>query len=135
MVVEREYSVASRAAMTYLLLTYLGIAYLTFFGTAVMYVSVMHFKIIKDSGRFDALHWTTKALGYKMLYLGLVADLLLNIVLSVPLLELPQWRSGELLTTGRIKRWYWNTNGGWRHRFSVFFATQYLLPFDAGHMN
>ena len=121
--------------MTYLLLTYLGITYLTFFATAIAYVAVMHFKILKDTGRFDSLHWSTKALGYKMLYIGLVADLLLNIVLSVPLLELPQWRSGELLTTGRIKRHYWNTNGGWRNKFAVFFAKQYLLPFDAGHMN
>lgn len=121
--------------MTYLFLIYLTIAYLTFFATACFYVAVMHFKIIKDKGAFDSLHWSTKALGYKMLYLGLVADLLLNVVLSVPLLELPQWRSGELLTTGRIKRHYWNMNGGWRHRFAVFFAGNYLLPFDNKHMD
>lgn len=117
------------------ILAYFGMFYAAFFATAVFYVAVMHFKILKDAGRFDSLHWSTKALGYKMLYIGLVADLLLNIVLSVPFLELPQWGDGELLTTGRIKRHYWNTNGGWRHRFAVFFAKNYLLPFDAGHMS
>lgn len=124
--------------MKYLLemsLWYLAYGYAVFFITAMAYTSVMHFKILKDTGRFDSLHWSTKALGYKMLYIGLVADLLLNIVLSVPFLELPQWRSGELLTTGRIKRHYWNTNGGWRHRFAVWFARAYLLPFDKSHMD
>lgn len=121
--------------MTYLLLSYLAITYVTFFVTACLYVSVMHFRLLQKNGTFDSLHWSTKALGYQMLYLGLVADALLNLLLSVPLLELPQWRSGEVLTTGRIKRHYWNTNGGYRHRFALFFANNYLLPFDANHLS
>jgi hypothetical protein len=132
--------------MTYLLLTYLVITYVTFFVTAIFFVSVMHFKILKDTGRFGSLHWSTKALGYKMLYLGLIADLLLNIALSVPLLELPQWRSGELLTTGRVRRHKFDPSDklffglitsekmqAYRYKLAIFMCSNYLEPFDSKH--
>jgi len=118
--------------MTYHLIQTIGIAYAIFFGTAIAYVAVMHFKIIKDNpAKWDALHWSTKALGYQMLYLGLVFDMLLNVlVMTVILLELPK----EILTTQRIQRWYSQPNGGYRHRVALFFGRNYLNPFDAGHI-
>jgi hypothetical protein len=109
------------------------IAYLIFFTTATFYVGVMHFKIIKDRPtEWDTLHWSTKAIGYQMLYIGLIFDILLNIlVMTVLLLEVPE----ETLTTSRIKRHYWDFDGGWRHRFARSFAHMYLLPFDPRHMD
>ncbi len=120
--------------MTPILLTLLsGILYslAIFYITAICYVAVMHWKILKDNGVLQTLHWSSKAIGYTTLYIGLVFDMLLNVlVMTAVLLELPK----EVLTTSRIKRWYWNTNGGWRHRVAVFFAKNYLLPFDKDHM-
>jgi len=119
--------------MSYHLIQTIGIAYCIFFGTAIFYVAVMHFKIIKDNPvKWEALHWSTKALGYQMLYIGLAFDILLNVlVMTVILFELPK----EVLTTERIKRHFWNINGGWKHRVAMFFATQFLLPFDKSHMD
>ena len=65
-----------------LLLTYLVITYVTFFVTALAYVAVMNFRRMKKDGTFDSLHWSTKALGYQMLWVGLVADLILDKLLS-----------------------------------------------------
>jgi len=114
------------------MITYLLISFAIFYITAIAYVAVMHFKILKDKGILQQLNWSVKWLGYSMLYIGLVADLLLNVVvMTVVLLEPPK----EVLTTSRIKRWYWNKDGGWRHKVAVFFANNYLLPFDANHMN
>lgn len=114
------------------MLATLPLAYAIFFGTALAYVSVMHFKLIKDNpAKWEALHWSTKALGYQMLWLGLVFDMLLNVlVMTVILLELPK----EVLTTQRIQRWYSQPNGGYRHRVALFFGRNYLNPFDAGHI-
>lgn len=111
--------------MTFYLLSALAIFWLT----ALFYVAVMHFKLIKDSPRWADLHWSTKLLGYSMLYPGLVLDMLLNVfVMTVVFIELPQ----ELLTTSRVRRHKFNS-GGWRYRVSVFFCRNYLTPFDRNH--
>jgi len=113
-------------------LVYFITSMIVFWVTAIAFVAVMHFKILKDNGILQQLNWSVKWLGYSMLYIGLVTDLLLNVVvMTVVLLEPPK----EVLTTSRIKRWYWNKGGGWRHKVAVFFAKNYLLPFDPTHMN
>ncbi len=112
-------------------MTYLILSLVIFYITALCYTSVMGFKKLKDSGELATLHWSSKFIGYTTLYIGLVFDMLLNVlVMTAVLLELPK----EVLTTSRIKRWYWNMNGGWRHKVAVFFAKNYLLPFDKDHM-
>lgn len=98
--------------------------------TAVFYTSVMHFKLIRDTQPdvWAAMHWTSKVIGYLTLYVGLVLDAVLNLVLSVFLLDLPK----EILTTGKIRRLKFGKEG-WRKRVALFFCRNYLTPFDKNH--
>lgn len=112
-------------------MTYLIASFLLFWLTAVFFTSVMHFKQVRDSGVLDTLNWTSRAVAYLTLYVGLVLDVLLNIfVMSVVFVELPK----ELLTTSRIRRHKFGSQG-WRKRVALWFCRNYLTPFDSGHCN
>lgn len=110
-------------------MTYLIGSLLLFWLTAVFYTSVMHFRIVRDSGVLDTLHWSSRGIAYLTLLVGLVLDFLLNVlVMSVVFVELPK----ELLTTSRIRRHKFGQSV-WRKRVAVFFCNNYLSPFDAKH--
>lgn len=133
-------------ALMYLAGWWLLISLGIFLMLAMCYTSVMHFKLLKDSGELATLHWTTRATGYTILYIGLVLDLLLDwVVLPVIFLEPPT----EWLSTERVKRHWHKQENFWkhtpmairpwlstyRHNRAVFFAKNYLLPFDKKHMD
>lgn len=111
--------------MTYYIIT----SFLLFWLTAVFYVAVMHFKQVRDTGVLGQLNWSSQAIAYLTLYVGLVLDILLNVlVITVVLLEFPK----ELLTTSRIRRHKFGKDG-WRKRLAIWFCRNYLTPFDSKH--
>lgn len=96
----------------------LGLTYALF----VFYAAVMNIKRVRDMGR---LSWFGKVLGYPTLLIGLVLDLLVNMLLMTPLLlELPR----ELTVTGRLKRHH-RESTGWRLAVVKFFEPV-LDPLD-----
>lgn len=110
-------------------MTFLLFAFSVLWLTAVFYVAVMHFKQVRDSGVLDTLNWTSRAIAYLTLYVGLVLDLLLNIfVMTVVFVEPPK----ELLTTSRIRRHKFGQSV-WRKRVAIWFCRNFLSPFDAKH--
>jgi hypothetical protein len=111
------------------MIAYAVISFLLFWLTAVFYVAVMHFKMVRDSGVLDTLNWSSRAIAYLTLYVGLVLDALLNIiVMTVVFLELPK----EILTTSRIRRHKFGSQG-LRKRVAIWFCRNYLTPFDKNH--
>lgn len=122
------------------LLTFLGFGLFVFMVTACLYTSVMHFKKIRDEGRWDTLAPEVKLMGYCFLYTGLVFDFLLDLYISIPLLELPK----EYTVTSRVKRLKHYPSGDfikwnfawllvWRYKFASEFCRRYLTPFDPHH--
>lgn len=86
------------------------------------YLAVMNLKRAKDAGTISkpALY-----LGYPLLIIGLVIDLLCNIfVMTIILLELPK----ETLVTARVSRH--RKLGGWRGDISRWFCENLLNTFD-----
>jgi len=126
-------------------MTYLLYAFLIFWLTAVFYTSVMHFKLIKDKEPevWADMHWSSKGIGYLTLWVGLVLDLLLNVlVMTVVFVELPK----ELLTTGCVRRNKFNPSDkllfglitsklmqAYRYKLALAFCQNYLTPFDREH--
>lgn len=89
----------------------------------LFYLAVMCLKRAYDAGTISkpALY-----LGYPILFLGLLIDLLVNVfVASVLLLEMPQ----ELTVTARLGRLI-RTDNGWRRRAALWFCSQLLDTFD-----
>jgi hypothetical protein len=88
----------------------------------VFYAAVMNIKRVRDAGKLTVFG---KALGYPTLAIGLVLDLLVNVlVMSVVLLEVPQ----EFTVTSRLKR-HQRDSTGWRLAVVRFFEPV-LDPLD-----
>lgn len=114
-----------------LLLVLLGAA-LLFWITFVFYAAVIMFRSIRDSGVLETLspsvQWNMKV----ALFIGLIMDWLLDwFVLTPYYWEWPQ----EILSTFRVKRWYWSEADTRNKRKSIWFAKNYLLPIDPHHMD
>lgn len=104
--------------LLYTLLIALGSFYLLW----ILYLAVMNLKRIKDAGLISPL---ALALGYPVLFVGYLLDVLVNItVLTLVLLEFPK----ELTVTARLKR-HNRTSTGWRKSVAVWFEPL-LDPFD-----
>ncbi|WP_170860403.1 hypothetical protein [Duganella sp. CF458] len=89
----------------------------------VLYLAVMNLQRARDAGTLSP---TARFLGTVLLYIGLVADFLVNVApVSVLFLEPPR----EYLVTQRLTR-HANTVGGWRKRLALWFAKNLLDPFD-----
>jgi len=88
----------------------------------IVYGSVMNIKRVRDGGKLTTMG---KALGYPTLVIGLVLDLLVNVLVMTPLmLELPR----EFTVTSRLKR-HNATSTGWRLAVVKFFEPV-LDPLD-----
>ena len=60
---------------------------------------------------------------------GAIMDVIFNTVFATVLMaDLPR----EWLFTHRLDRYELNENGGWRHRFAIWFCTYWLNPFQQG---
>ncbi|MBU0791204.1 MAG: hypothetical protein KKB08_06750 [Gammaproteobacteria bacterium] len=88
----------------------------------VVYLAVMNLKRAKDAG---TLTFWCKFFGYPVLIVGLLLDLVCNVLVLTALLgELPR----ELTVTSRLKR-HNRTSTGWRKAVAVW-AEQLLDQFD-----
>lgn len=89
----------------------------------VFYLAVMNLKRVKDAGKLGK---AALALGTPVLLVGLVLDLLVNVlVFTVILLEIPQ----ETTVTARLKRHKLESTG-WRLKVTNWFASELLDHFD-----
>jgi len=89
----------------------------------VFYLAVMNLKRVKDAGKLGKVALT---LGMPVLFVGLLLDLLANVlVFSILLLEIPQ----ETTVTARLKR-HKRESTGWRLRVTEWFASELLDHFD-----
>ena len=89
----------------------------------VFYLAVMALKRASDAGQLSPLAY---ALGLPVLKVGLVLDVLVNlVVMTVVLLELPR----EWLVTTRLKRHNKDADG-WRKRLVAVVFEPLLDPFD-----
>lgn len=89
----------------------------------VFYLAVMNLKRVKDAGKLGKVALT---LGTPVLIVGLVLDLLVNVlVMTILLLEIPQ----ETTVTARLKR-HKRESAGWRLRVTNWFASELLDHFD-----
>jgi hypothetical protein len=110
------------------ILAFAGVFVLTF----AFYAAVIMFRGMRDSGKLATLAPVVTTCIEIILYVGLLLDSILNIVfLTVYYFELPR----ELLSTFRVKRWYWSTADTRNKRKSVWFANNFLLPIDPHHMD
>lgn len=89
----------------------------------VFYLAVMNLKRVKDAGKLGKV---ALAFGTPVLIVGLVLDLLVNVlVMSIIMLELPQ----ETTVTARLKR-HKRESTGWRLKVTNWFASELLDQFD-----
>ena len=104
--------------MTHAILIGIGSTYALW----VFYLAVMNLKRAKE---FGMLTRTAAALGYPVLFVGLLLDVFVNVfVMTVVMLELPR----ETLVTTRLKR-HNRYGDGWRKRFAGWLEPL-LDPFD-----
>jgi len=90
-------------AIIWLLLSVVGYAItlvVLLFIVFVFFCAVMKLRTVRDSGYLNDAPAIIRVYAYLTLDMGLLADLLLNVLLSILFLELPQ----EWLTTDRAKR-------------------------------
>jgi hypothetical protein len=88
----------------------------------IFYLAVMNLKQAQDNGKLSILAY---ALGVPVLKVGLILDVIVNVlVMTVLLLELPK----EWLVTTRLKR-HNRAGKGWRYHFAQW-CEQFLDPFD-----
>jgi hypothetical protein len=86
------------------------------------YLSIMHLKSARDQGRLTV---GARILGYPWLVVGLVVDVLFNLIVgSIMFLEPPR----ELLFTSRVSRL--NDQRGWRGALARWVCKELLDPFD-----
>lgn len=91
------------------------------------FLAVFHLKKVEAA---QGLGPISRFFGYWVLLpKGLVADFMLNIVISLPLLDPPR----EWLVTGRLQR-YVDGPDGWRRRFALAVDADKLEPYDNGHI-
>ena len=95
------------------------------FATWVFFLAVMHLRIVRDTVGFSP--WNIIP-AYITLAIGLVLDAILNLVMSVWLLDLPR----EPLLTGKLKRLI-KEDMGWRGDVSEWICQNFLVPADKNH--
>lgn len=82
------------------LLIYLLATAAALFWTFVFLCAVLKLRDAREAGKLKGAPWIVLAFAYLTLLIGLLLDVALNVLLSLPLLEPPQ----EWLTTDRMKR-------------------------------
>jgi len=104
----------------YTVLTIYGVLVLTW----GMYVASMQFRYFKDK-----LHPVAKVHAYLIGGAMIALDFVINIFMSVPLLEPPRWDRGEFLLSPRLKR-HNREDSGWRSRVASWLCEHLLNQFD-----
>lgn len=102
--------------------TYAGVTVVSLYWLWLFYLAVMSLARAKKAG---TLSKPALFFGYPILVVGLLIDLLVNVLLTVPFLDLPR----ETTVTYRLKR-YAAGPDGWRKRVTLWFADDMLDDFD-----
>ena len=102
--------------------------YVLFIVTWALYICSMQLRHHRHE-----LHPVAKAHAYILAGLMLALDFLVNIVMSVPLLEPPRWDRGELLLSPRLKRLH--ERDSWRGRVARWLCEHLLNQFDKLHQS
>jgi hypothetical protein len=90
----------------------------------IVYGFIMNMKRARDDNKLTV---TAKILGYPVLYVGLMLDVLINLtVMTAILLEAPRW--GEWLVTTRLQRHAYGR--GFRKAIAIWFAENVLNFLD-----
>lgn len=92
--------------------------------TWIFYIAGMHLFYLKDQ-----LHPVAKFHAYIVGGILILLDVILNIVVSIPLLEIPQWHKGEFLLSPRLERWKKN-DYGCRSKIAFWLCEHLLNQFD-----
>jgi hypothetical protein len=93
--------------------------------TYAFFLAVMHLRIVRDTVGFTKWNFL---FAYSILVVGLVLDAILNLLMCIPLLDMPK----EILLTAKFKRLI-REDMGWRGDVAEFFCNQFLNPADKGH--
>ena len=101
------------------------IVYGIFVGTWALYVASMQFRHFKDK-----LHPVAKAHAYLIGGVMVALDFVVNILISIPLLELPRWDQEEFLLSPRLKRWNRKESNEWRTKVAAWICEHLLNQFD-----
>lgn len=104
------------------------IYFIAIYATWLFYVAVMALRAVHRMGGIPRL---ALPFAYTTLAIGLWLDFILNILMSLPLLEPPQWQRSEFLLSPRLTRLV--AQGGWRAAEARFWCRNFLEPFDPGH--
>ena len=99
-------------------------SYLLMLVTWLFYIAIMHLRMVRHS-----LHPFAKVNAYILLFVGLILDVLLNVIVATVLFkELPK----EWLLTDRLKRL--KREGNMYQKAVAYWVCEHLLnQFDAGH--
>lgn len=102
-----------------------------------LYLGIMN---LRREKKLNGLNKTVTVLAVPGLVVGLALDALINVIASVLLMELPQFKNKEWLLSPRLERLVEAGPGsGWRQRWrftlSLWLADTLLAPFDTtgGH--
>ena len=112
----------SDAPLLMLLVWYIGATVASLYALWLFYLAVMS---LDRARRAKTLSKPALWFGYPILIAGLLIDLLVNVLLTVPFLDLPR----ETTVTYRLKR-YAAGPDGWRKRVTLWFADDMLDDFD-----
>ena len=104
------------------MITYLVLLLSSLYFLWIFYLAVMNLSKAKKEGKLSKI---ANFFGIPVLVIGLFLDLLCNILITVPFLDLPR----ETTVTARLKR-YVKGKDNWRKRFTLWFADDMLDDFD-----
>lgn len=107
------------------MITYATYIFCSVYGLWLFYLAVMNLKRAQEAG---ALSRAALVLGYPILLIGLALDWAVNVVLTLPFLDVPA--SPSELVTGRLKRYAYDKSQTWRRSAAVWFAENLLDTFD-----
>ena len=108
--------------MIVFVINYIAILFISLYLLWIFYLAVMNLKQAKD---LNKLSKTALYFGTPVLVLGLIADFICNILISLIFVDLPR----ETTVTARLKR-YAKGSDSWRKRFTLWFADDLLDDFD-----
>jgi hypothetical protein len=116
--------------------------------TWTYFLAIFHVKKVEEALKAEGLQLgpVSRFMGYWVLLpKGVLYDWLLNIAMTLPMLDMPgqwwrvpvwRWSIPVLpleLVTGRLQR-YVDGPDGWRRRFALALDADKIQPFDPGHI-
>lgn len=104
------------------LLTLSVITLVSLFLLWIFFLAIMNLKGVRDT---TGLPKEVLIPAKIALFIGWVLDFIVNLLLSFFFIDIPR----ETTVTARLKRYAYGKDG-WRKKFTLWFSTRYLDPFD-----